>query len=95
MSLNKAQLVDVVAKESGLKKTDVEVCLKGIIEAISAELENGGDVTLIGFGTFKVAERQARTGRSPKDGKQIEIPAKKTAKFKAGKQLSDRVDSKK
>ncbi len=94
MSLNKAQLVDAVAKELGIKKADVESCLKGFVEAITAELEKGGDITLIGFGTFKVSERQARTGRSPKDGSAIQIPAKKVAKFKPGKALSERVDVK-
>ncbi len=94
MSLNKAQLVDTVAKETGFKKADIEVSFKAFLEAISAELEKGGDVTFIGFGTFKVNERAARTGRSPKDGTAIDIPAKKIVKFKPGKALADRVDVK-
>ncbi len=92
MSLNKAQLVDVVAKESNLKKTEVEVCLKGIVDAISNELAAGGDVTLIGFGTFKTIKRAARTGVNPFNRTKMNIPAKTVAKFKPGKGLADLVN---
>lgn len=93
MGLNKAQLVDAVAKITEMKKADVEVCLKGIVEAISEELATGGEVTLIGFGTFKVTERKERTGINPKDKSPITIAAKRIPKFKPGKALSDKVDA--
>lgn len=93
MGLNKAQLVDAVAKKTELKKMDVEVCLKGIVDAISDELANGGEVTLIGFGTFKVTDRKERTGINPKDKSPITIAAKRIPKFKPGKGLSDKVDA--
>lgn len=92
MGLNKAQLIDVVAKETSLKKTEVEACLKGIINAITNELADGGDVTLIGFGTFKTSTRNARTGYIPRTREQIEIPAKTVAKFKPGKNLAEIVN---
>lgn len=93
MALNKAQLVDAVAENTGLKKTDIEKCLKGFVDAISDELANGGSVTLIGFGTFKVSKREARQGIKPGSSETIEIPAKTVAKFKPGKTLADKVNA--
>jgi len=90
--MNKAQLVEAVAEKCDLSKAKAEQAIKGTIEAISEELNNGGSVQLIGFGTFSVSERAARTGINPKTKESIKIPAKKVAKFKPGKQLSDTIN---
>lgn len=95
MSLNKAQLVDIVAQETSLTKVDVEKTIKATVDAISNELANDGSITLIGFGTFSVKEKAARTGKNPRTGDAIEIPAKKVAKFKPGKALAEMVNVKK
>ncbi len=92
MSLNKAQLVDAVAKATSLKKTEIEVCLRSILDTISGTLAEGGDVTLIGFGTFKTSHREARQGINPQTKAAIKIEAKTVAKFKPGKTLSDLVN---
>lgn len=89
--MNKTQLIDAVAEKTGLTKVDCEKAVKATFEAVSDELEQGGAVTLIGFGTFSVIERSARTGKNPRTGEEIDIPAKKVAKFKPGKALSETV----
>lgn len=90
--MNKSELVDAMAKSSGLTKKDSEAALKAFVENVSASLEKGEDVALIGFGTFSVGSRSARTGRNPKTGETITIPASKSPKFKAGKALKDKVN---
>ena len=95
MSLNKTQLIKAVASKAGLTQVDAEKAVKGTLEAITDELTDGGNVTLIGFGTFSVFERSARTGKNPQTGATIKIPAKKVAKFKPGKALAEVVASKK
>ena len=90
--MNKAELVDAIAKDTGLSKKDSEGALKSIIENISDELAKGNEVSLIGFGTFGVGKRAARTGRNPKTGETIKIAASKTPKFKAGKALKDKIN---
>ncbi|WP_318722214.1 HU family DNA-binding protein [Treponema sp.] len=92
--MNKAELVDAVAKDTGLTKKDAEAALKSITETISKELTKGHDVSLIGFGTFSVGKRAARTGRNPLTGETIKIAASKSPKFKAGKALKDKVNKK-
>ena len=92
--MNKAELIDAIAKDTGLTKKDTEDFIKSFVENVSKEMENGGDVQLIGFGTFSVGERAARTGRNPKTGANITIAASKSPKFKAGKALKDRVNKK-
>ena len=92
--MNKAELIDAIAKDIGLTKKDTEAFIKSFVENVSKEMENGGDVQLIGFGTFSVGERAARTGRNPKTGANITIAASKSPKFKAGKALKDRVNKK-
>jgi len=94
MSLNKAQLISAVAGKTGMTKVDAEKALKATLESVSKALAEGGNVTLIGFGTFSVYERAARSGKNPRSGATIKIPAKKVAKFKAGKALSEMVGSK-
>lgn len=91
--MNKAELVAAMAEQAGLSKKDAEAALKAFTDVVSDELKNGGKVQLVGFGTFEVAERAARTGQNPQTGKAIEIPASKAPKFKAGKALKDTVNS--
>lgn len=89
--MNKAQLIDAMAENSGLSKADAKKALDAFTEATTDALKSGDRVALIGFGTFSVAERGARTGRNPQTGKEIKIPAKKVVKFKAGADLADSV----
>ncbi len=95
MSLNKAQLIASVAKDTGMTKVDAEKAVKSTFDSISKSLKKGNNVTLIGFGTFSVYRRAARKGKNPRTGETISIKAKKVPKFKAGKALSDLVAKKK
>lgn len=90
--MNKQDLVAAIAAESGLTKVDSEKALNATIKSISDALAKGDSIQLIGFGTFSVSERSARTGRNPQTGQTINIAAKKVAKFKAGKALTDAVN---
>lgn len=92
--MNKAELIDKMAKETGLTKKDTESALKAFIEIVSKELSKSNDVQLIGFGTFTTAKRAARTGINPLTKEQIKIPASKSPKFKPGKALKDLVNKK-
>lgn len=94
MALNKTNLISAVASKSGLTKVQAEKAVRSTIESITGELANGGKVTLIGFGTFSVYERAARTGKNPRTGATIKIPSKKVAKFKPGKSLTELVGAK-
>lgn len=89
--MNKAELIDAMAAESKLSKADAKKALDAFINATSKSLKKGDKVVLIGFGTFDIAKRSARTGRNPQTGKPIQIKAKKVVKFKAGAQLADKV----
>ncbi|MCL3778978.1 HU family DNA-binding protein [Prolixibacteraceae bacterium JC049] len=89
--MNKAQLIDAIAEKSGLTKADAKKALDAFIETTSGALKEGDRVALIGFGSFSLSERSARTGRNPQTGKEITIPAKKVVKFKAGAELNDQV----
>ncbi|MCM8821078.1 MAG: HU family DNA-binding protein [Candidatus Omnitrophica bacterium] len=88
--MNKAQLVDAVAKVVSTKK-EAAAAVDAVLDSIAASLKKGQAVTLVGFGTFKVAKRKARTGRNPRTGKEIKIPAKKVPVFKAGSELKKAV----
>lgn len=88
--MNKADLIDLVATVVGKKKT-AEDAINCVMDSIAGTLKKGGKVTLIGFGTFSVVKRAARTGRNPQTGKAIKIKAKKVPKFVAGKKLKDAV----
>jgi DNA-binding protein HU-beta len=88
-SMNKGELVAKVAKDCDLSKAAAEKALSSVMDAILEAMSAGDKVTLIGFGTFSVAERAAREGRNPQSGKKIKIPAKKVVKFKAGSKLVD------
>lgn len=88
--MNKADLIEEVAKVTCSKKEAV-LALGAILAAIQKTLKKGNDVTLVGFGTFKISKRKARVGRNPQTGKAIKIAAKKVPVFKAGKGLKDAV----
>nr|WP_266097008.1 HU family DNA-binding protein [Moraxella osloensis] len=89
--MNKSELIAKIAEKSGLNQKDAGKALDGLTQAVSDALANGEDVTLVGFGTFKVTERKAKKGRNPATGEAIQIPAKKAPIFKAGKALKDAV----
>ncbi|MBN1115758.1 MAG: HU family DNA-binding protein [Bacteroidales bacterium] len=89
--MNKAELIDAMAASAGLTKADAKKALDAFIDSTSGALKKGDKVALVGFGTFSVAERSARTGRNPQTGKEIKIAAKKVAKFKAGSELAGAV----
>jgi len=86
--MNKAELIDAIAKKAGLTKADAKKALDAFIQATTASLKKGGRVASVGFGSFSVSARKARTGRNPQTGKEIKIPAKKVVKFKAGSDLT-------
>lgn len=90
--MNKTELIVAMAEKSELSKKDAEKALTAFVDTVSDELKNDGKVQLVGFGTFEVTERAARTGRNPQTGKTIQIPASKSPKFKAGKALKDAVN---
>ncbi len=91
--MNKTNLVDVIAAETGFTKKDVDEVVATAIKAITAALKNGEKVQLAGFGTFEVKEIAARAGRNPATGAAIEIPACKKAAFSAAKALKDEVNA--
>lgn len=86
--MNKQELINAIAAESGLSKADSTKALNGFMAAVTKALKNGEKVSLIGFGTFGTHQRAARTGINPATKKNIEIPAKKVVKFKAGSELT-------
>ena len=90
--MNKNDLVSTVAGSTGMSKADSAKAVEGVFDAISGALSSGGDVRIVGFGTFSVANRKATTGRNPRTGQAIQIPASKQPKFKAGKGLKDAVN---
>ena len=91
--MNNGELVDAIAKDAKITKVQAADALDAVITAIEKTLSKAdGKVTLVGFGTFSVAKRAARTGRNPRTGKEIKIKAKKVAKFKAGAELAKKVN---
>lgn len=90
--MNKAELVAAMAEKTELSKKDAEAALKAFTDVVAEELKKGEKIQLVGFGTFDVSERKARTGRNPKTGKEIKIDATKAPKFKAGKALKDAIN---
>lgn len=91
--MNKTELINAMAEETGLSKKDTEATLNSFINVISSALENRESVQLIGFGTFETRERAARSGRNPATGEALEIAASTVPAFKAGKALKDRVNN--
>ena len=89
--MNKSELVKAISEKSGSTIRDTEKFLDSFVETITESMKKGDDVTLVGFGTFSVANRAERIGRNFKTGKNIQIPASKSVKFKAGKTLKDAV----
>ena len=89
--MNKAELIAAVAEKASLSKKDSEAAVNAALEAISAALQDGDKVQLVGFGSFEVKKRAARTGRNPRTKEVVEIPASQVPVFKAGKALKDAV----
>lgn len=92
--MNKTELVAAIAEKTELTKKDSEKALKAFIDVVTEELKSGEKIQLVGFGTFEVSKRAARTGKNPQTGKAIKIAACKAPKFKAGKALKDAVNNK-
>ncbi|MCB0402213.1 MAG: HU family DNA-binding protein [Flavobacteriales bacterium] len=90
--MNKQDLIDAIAKDANLSKADAKRALESLTGNVASTLKKGGKVSLIGFGTWSVSKRAARTGRNPQTGATIKIGAKKVAKFKAGAALSKAVN---
>jgi len=87
--MNKTELINAIAEKAGLTKVQAKAALEAGITAIGEQLAKGDKVALIGFGTFSVSEKTARTGINPRTKEKIEIPARKAVKFKAGAELND------
>lgn len=87
--MNKTELVAAIAEKTELTKKDAESALKAFTDVVAEELKKGEKIQLVGFGTFEVSERAARTGRNPQTGAEMTIAASKAPKFKAGKALKD------
>ena len=90
--MNKNDLISSVAADSGLSKADATKAVDAVFDSIEKSLSGGNEVRLVGFGTFSVANRKASTGRNPRTGATIQIPASKQPKFKAGKGLKEAVN---
>ena len=91
--MNKTELVAAIAEKTGLTKKDAEGAVKAFTDTVAEQLKAGDKIQLVGFGTFEVTERAARTGKNPQTGEAINIPASKAPKFKAGKALKDMVNA--
>ena len=87
--MNKSELIDAIAKSADISKASAEKALDGTLNAVKGALKRGSSVTLVGFGTFRVGKRAARTGRNPRTGEAIKIKAARVPKFSAGKALKD------
>jgi len=87
--MNKSQLIEKISTGADISKAAAERALNSFIESVTDEIKQGGDVALVGFGTFSVSDRAARTGRNPQTGATIQIAAAKVPKFKPGKALKD------
>jgi DNA-binding protein HU-beta len=92
--MNKAELISAIVEKTGLTKKETEKTLKAFEDVVQEELVKGGKVQLVGFGTFDVSDRVARTGRNPQTGDPMEIEASKAPRFKAGKVLKDAINGK-
>ncbi len=90
--MNKSELIAAVAEQAGLSKKDAEKAVNALVSVVTDALVEGDKVQLVGFGTFEVRAREARTGKNPRTGEAIEIAASKVPAFKAGKALKDAVN---
>ena len=91
--MNKKELIAAVAEKAGITKEDAKKAVEAFTEVVADALKAGEKISLVGFGTFEVSERPARTGRNPMTGEEIEIAASKAPKFKAGKALKDSINA--
>ena len=91
--MNKTEIIDAIATDAGLTKADAGKALNAFTDAITKALKGGDSVTLVGFGTFKVNARAARTGRNPRTGAELKIAARKAPAFSAGKTLKDAINN--
>ncbi|MBS4900296.1 MAG: HU family DNA-binding protein [Clostridiales bacterium] len=91
--MNKSELIASIAEKAELTKKDSEKALAAFIDTVAAQLKSGEKIQLVGFGTFEVVDRAARTGKNPQTGKEIKIPASKAPKFKPGKALKELVNT--
>ena len=87
--MNKAELIDAIAKDASISKSQAQSALDSFVSNVKGALAQGDKVTLVGFGTFSTSSRSARTGRNPQTGAPIQIPAREVPKFSAGKALKD------
>ena len=90
--MNKTELIAAIAEKAELSKKDSEKALKAFVDVVTEELKKDHKIQLVGFGTFEVSSRSARTGRNPQTGEEMEIAACKAPKFKAGKALKDAIN---
>ncbi|MBS0350505.1 MAG: HU family DNA-binding protein [Proteobacteria bacterium] len=90
--MNKNELIDRISQKTGLSKSDANNALDAVTDVITDAMRDGEEIVLVGFGSFKVGKRAARTGRHPKTGEAMQIAASKVVKFKVGKKLKDAVN---
>ncbi len=90
-SMTKANLITEISEITGFSKADSTRALEGMLQSIQTELTKGNDVSITGFGTFGITQREAREGRNPRTGEALKIPAKKLPKFRAGKTLKEAI----
>lgn len=90
--MTRLELAAAVAEKSGVERKEAEKVLKAFVDVVTEEMKNGGKVQLVGFGTFETAVREARTGRNPRTGENMEIAASRVPKFKPGRTLKDIVN---
>ena len=90
--MNKGDLINKIAEDANLTKSQAADAVNTILSSIGETLKEGDKVSLVGFGTFSISHREARTGRNPQTGKAIQIPSKNVVKFKPGKELSESVN---
>ena len=90
--MNKAELIDAIAADAGLSKADAKKALDAFVNTTAGALKKGDRISLVGFGSFSVSKRAARTGRNPQTGKEIKIASKNVVRFKAGAELSGKVN---
>lgn len=90
--MNKGELINQIAQDANLTKAQASDALNSFIDATTKTLKSGDKLTLVGFGTFSISKRSARKGRNPQTGKEINIPARNVVKFKAGKDLTDKMN---
>jgi DNA-binding protein HU-beta len=89
--MNKQEIIAKIAKDTGISKAAAGAAIDSLVDGIKKTLKKGNSITLVGFGTFSVSKRKARVGRNPQTGAAVKIPARRVARFKAGKGLKDAV----